>query len=116
MTTFIPEKQWRKGKKDNKFKAQAQRYKGMFFPSKKELKRWMELESLRDCGDICDLRRQVPYKFYLNEKLMFTYRADFVYKRDGKETVEDAKGVILPIYTLKKKIIEAAYGITIVEV
>lgn len=116
MAIIISDRQWDKKTKANKFKAEAQRYKGMFFPSKRELKRYRFLEVLLERGEIGDLRRQVPYKFHLNGTLMFTYRADFVYKQGGEDVVEDAKGVITPYYKIKKKIIETFYGIKINEV
>ena len=45
------------------------------------------------------------------------YVADFVYKdRDGRQVVEDAKGVHTPVYRLKKRWMLAEHGIEIVEV
>jgi hypothetical protein len=48
---------------------------------------------------------------------MFTYIADFTYfEKDGQQVIEDVKGVRTPVYRLKKKIIEAEYGIAITEI
>lgn len=117
MAIFISEKKW--GNKGNhKYKAQPQKYKNMHFASKRELKRFQQLEFLEQKGAISDLRRQVRFPFYIDGKLMFTYVADHVYidKKTGETVIEDSKGVVLPMYAMKKKIIEAHYKITIREV
>ena len=45
------------------------------------------------------------------------YVADFRYTMpNGVMVVEDVKGVRTPIYRLKKKMVEALYGITVVEI
>lgn len=75
------------------------------------------------CGDITDLRLQVPYE--LQEKYVFKgktvraikYVADFVFVNNKGETeVWDAKGVKTKEYRLKKKMFEFKYGIEIKEV
>lgn len=47
---------------------------------------------------------------------MCTYRADFTYLADGQLVVEDAKGHRTEMYLLKRKWLEAEYGITVREV
>jgi hypothetical protein len=101
--------------KQNKFGAKPQRQDGVFFASKKELKRWNELKAAEEAGTIRDLRRQVKFPFTIDSKLMFSYYADFVYIEDGSEVVEDSKGFKTPLYKLKKKIIEYKYKIKILE-
>jgi hypothetical protein len=49
-------------------------------------------------------------------KLICTYVADFKYLENGKEVVEDVKGFKTPVYKLKKKLVEAIYGIEIIEI
>ena len=39
---------------------------------------------------------------------MFT-REDFKYKKDDKWVVEDTKGVVTQVFSLKKKLVEALY-------
>jgi hypothetical protein len=101
--------------KQNKFGAKPQRQDGIFFASKKELKRWNELKGLEEIGSISDLQRQVKFPFKLDGKLMFSYYADFVYNNGEGKVVEDSKGFRTPLYKLKKKIIENSYGIKILE-
>lgn len=42
-------------------------------------------------------------------------RADFVYLEHGKEIVEDTKGMRTQVYVMKRKLMKALYGITILE-
>jgi len=65
---------------------------------------------------ISELRRQIPFKCEVNGKLICTYFADFTYVREGKYVVEDAKGWATREYKLKKKLVEALWGIEIQEV
>jgi len=45
------------------------------------------------------------------------YIADFVYKDDeGKTVVEDAKGVLTPVYKLKRHLMMHVHGIKINEI
>ena len=45
-----------------------------------------------------------------------TYLADFVYKENGKEVVEDTKGFRTEVYKIKKKLMAYIYQIEIKEV
>ena len=44
------------------------------------------------------------------------YVADFVYKQDGKQVVEDTKGVRTEAYIIKRKMMLWVYGIKVKEV
>jgi len=94
---------------------------GLTFDSKKEAYRYLELKSMLDKGEITELKRQVPYTlipaFNLNKKRYreMTYVADFVYKKDGKEIVEDTKGFKTDVYMIKKKLMAYIYQIEIKE-
>lgn len=88
------------------------------FDSKKEFARWGELKLLEAGGHISNLRRQVPYKLSVNNQLVCTYIADFVYSEGGREVVEDTKSLhtrTFPVYRLKKKLMLACLGISILE-
>jgi len=99
----------------NKYSNQKVTELGIKFDSKKESRRYLELIALERIGDIRDLELQTKFKYELNGKLMFTYKADFTYMSniDGLKHVEDVKGVRTPVFNLKKKIIEAHFGIEI---
>ena len=92
------------------------------FDSMKEANRYAELVLLQKGGVIKDLRRQVKYTLIPSQKLAngkhvppVTYIADFVYIRDGKETVEDCKGYKTAVYQIKKKLMLHTFGIEVVE-
>ena len=89
---------------------------GIKFDSKREASRWCDLRLMLRAGAIADLKRQVPYQVSVNSVPVFKYMADFTYLRNGVLVVEDSKGMRTPIYRLKKRCVEAQYGITIREV
>jgi len=103
--------------KQHKFHAQKVAVDGITFDSKAEAARYIELCILQNAGKIDGLSCQVAYPFVFNGKVQFRYYADFVYfKRERMvrlQVVEDVKGVETPIFRLKKKLIEAQYGIKI---
>lgn len=95
---------------------------GLKFDSKKEFERYNQLKLLKKAGEIIDFKFQVPYKYDIGDKWIFTYKADFlVYHKDGTETVEDVKAydkrtgkyLTTPLFNLKKKIIEEHFGFKI---
>lgn len=90
---------------------------GVVFDSADEGKRYRILKSDEAAGIIRDLRMQVHYPYAENDRHCFTYKSDFnfVVVATGEEVVEDVKGVKTPVYNLKKKLIEARYGIEITE-
>lgn len=90
---------------------------GILFDSADEGKRYRILKADEALGLITDLRMQVAYPFAENGRHCFTYKSDFNYiiVASGEEVVEDVKGVKTDVYKLKKKLIEARYGITISE-
>lgn len=106
------------GRKGHKFGAtRTECAGGHAHPSKGEAKRCDELRRLEKAGAIHRLEREVAFPIFINGVKVFTYRADFVYFADNARVVEDFKGVITPIYRLKKKCVEAHYpGMKIVEV
>lgn len=86
-------------------------------PSKAEARRCGELHWLQDTGAIRNLEREPAFPVTINDIKVFTYRADFRYFTADEWVVEDVKGLLTPIYKLKKKIVEAHYpGVKIVEV
>lgn len=94
----------------SKYHAKKTVLDGIQFDSTKEAKRYTKLRALEEAGKIQSLRLQVPFELvpsfecdgvkYRDMK----YVADFVYYRDGKQVVEDCKGVKTAEYKLKKKL------------
>lgn len=113
---------------------------GMTFDSVKEYRRFCELRLLERAGEVAELRRQVKYiliptqRAFCNEiytkgkkkgcfkpgKLLeqeCNYIADFVYTdKDGRQVVEDTKGVRTKEYVIKRKLMLYIHGIRIREV
>jgi len=85
---------------------------GFKFDSKKEHKRYCELKLLLKSGLISDLRLQVPYELIpaqsggLRKELKTVYKADFVYKENGIDVIEDTKGVKTDLYIIKRKLMK----------
>jgi len=87
------------------------------FHSKKEAKRYQELLLLQKAGEIKELELQYPFKIEIENKHICTYYCDFIYQdKHGNMIVEDVKGIRTSIYRLKKKLVEAYYGIKITEI
>lgn len=96
---------------------------GRFFDSQREATRYQELRYLRNTGIIQDLQMQVPFELIPAQRIegkvverAVKYIADFVYTEDGKQVVEDAKGVRTQVYIIKRKLMLQKYGIRIREV
>ena len=122
---------WFAGSKYNAVKTE---YNGMTFDSKRELKRYMELETLEKNGEISNLQRQVKYVLIPTQRepdivgkkggikkgkvieKECSYTADFVYEEDGETVVEDSKGFRTKDYAIKRKLMLYVYGIKIREV
>lgn len=94
------------------------------FSSKREARRWADLQMLQRGGEIRNLRRQVKIALIGKSDMIRTptgrianYVADFVYFdcHTGCEVIEDSKGFRTKDYLLKKAIL-AAQGVKIVEV
>ena len=105
-------------KKPSKYRAKPVMIDGVWFASTKEANRYCELKLLLQQGEISSLQMQVTYQLVVDGQFITTYRADFVYidQRTGARVVEDAKGLRLPIYTIKKRLMRALLGIEITEV
>jgi hypothetical protein len=112
--------------KTNKHRNQWTEVDGRKFQSKKEAQRYCELGLMVKAGEIQKIECQVEYHYWSedNERILFTYRADFRYWQRGRVVIEDVKPFdkatqkfrLTEFYRLKKKLIEDRYGIKIVEV
>ena len=101
----------------NKYKSIKVEIDGIKFDSKKEAARYGQLKLLKRAGEITKIELQPRYDIIINGKFCGFYKADFrITWKTGAVTIEDVKGMKTPVYSLKKKIIEAMYGIKIVEV
>lgn len=105
----------------SKYHAQKTTVDGITFDSRKEADRYLVLKGMEEDGAIRDLRRQVRYELIpafdvdgRHYRPVF-YVADFVYVEDGKEVVEDVKGMRTDVYRLKSKLFARRYGKAIKE-
>ena len=91
---------------------------GITFDSQAEHRRYCELRLLQQAGQIANLQVHVPYQIVLNDVKIARYVADFVYDdlETGQRRIEDVKGMRTDVYKLKKKLVEAQYGVEIYEV
>lgn len=109
---------WRGG---SKYHARKTVVDGLTFDSKREADRYTVLKRKEQEGAIEGLRRQVRYElvpaFDVDGKHYrpVCYVADFVYVEDGKEVVEDVKGMRTDVYVLKSKLFARRYGMSIKE-
>lgn len=95
----------------------------MLLDSKKEARRYEELITMKQSGEISNLRLQVPYELVPKQKRSdgktersVKYIADFVYEKDGETIVEDVKGMRTDVYRLKRKLMLWVFGIEVYEV
>jgi hypothetical protein len=99
----------------NKFNAKRTEVDGITFDSKKEAARYLQLKLLQKAGQIQDLELQPEYPMIVNNRKVCSYRADFRYTENGKNIVEDTKGIRTAMYRLKAKLFKALYGFDIYE-
>jgi hypothetical protein len=109
----------------SKYFAKHTRVDGIRFDSAAEARRYSQLKLLLKLGEITDLERQPVYELHVTSlitgerKKIGYYRADFLYKTASGDTItEDLKSppTKTSYYRLKKRMVEAQYGIRITEV
>lgn len=111
----------------NKYHAAKCTVDGIRFDSRKEARRYQELRYLEAAGAIAALELQPEYRIVVTPIApparaidCGRFRADFRYRDlgSGAVVIEDAKSAATKTtaYRLRKRLIEAIYGISIVEV
>ena len=96
---------------------------GLWFASKKEAQRYLELKAFERIDAISNLRCQVEFDLTVISKVdereikIGVYVADFVYRRTGETqlVIEDTKGMKTPLYKRSRRHFEAQYGLRILE-
>ena len=88
------------------------------YDSRKEAKRAVELGLLQRAGQIKGLAEQVKFELLPPQdgEHAVHYIADFMYIENGKEVVEDVKGVRTSEYIIKRKMMLYFHDIRIREV
>lgn len=105
--------------KANKYNAKRVQIDGIWFDSKAEAKRYNELKLMRAAKLIVDLKvhpsLKIPSAEFVNMPQICTVELDFYYF-DFKTKLyvwEDVKGRDNPLSKLKRKLVEAFYGIKV---
>lgn len=96
-------------------------YNGVSFMSKKESEYARILDALKHAKDpkerVVSYETQVPFQIEMNGVKICKYIADFkVLYKDGHTEIVDVKGFKTDVYRLKKKLVEAQYGIIVKEI
>ena len=105
-----------KRKNKSKYYAKKVKYDGITFDSKLEGARYKILKDMQDRGEISELEVQVPYECVVEGKKICKYFADFRYRCGEDVIVEDTKGVITQVFTLKKTVVEALYPGLVIQI
>lgn len=105
----------------NKYRNVPTMIDGLAFDSKKEAARYQELKLLQHAGEIGAILLQPAFPIKVNDVFICSYYADFSYLvlASGAMVYEDVKSEITrkdKAYRIKKKLVEAIYGVTITEV
>jgi hypothetical protein len=106
----------------SKYRAIRTDVDGVAFASKREAADYCELKIREKLGEIADLELQPEYPIVVISPIgeviqVGVYKADFRFREvaSGERIVTDSKGFKTPVYRLKKKLVEAIYGILILE-
>lgn len=125
VSEHITSKQYRDMNKPrgNKFNAKKVRIDGHTFDSKREGQRYATLKQMQDLGLIESLELQPAFPIIIDDKQVYhengrklIVKLDFRYRQNGKTICEDAKGMRPRDWSFRKAIVEAMYGIKVVEV
>jgi len=106
-----------KPRKKNKFSAEPTVCgAGHKHDSKMEAGRCDELIALEQAGRIYRLEQQPEFRVEINGRLICRYVADFAWFTADCRIIEDCKGVLTPMFNLKRKLVEAAHPGTVITV
>lgn len=111
--------------KKHKYRAERAIFEGIVFDSKKEAKRFGELQLLEAHGAIENLesnaeriKKKLPkirYELIKRNGNREHYEPDFEYLENGQKIVEDSKGYKTEVYKRKKRLMLKQHGIEIRE-
>jgi hypothetical protein len=97
---------WKENK--NKFNAKSQEYNGRRYDSKKEASYAMMLDWRIKAGEIKEWIPQYKIDLRVNGKHIANYYVDFkVINKHGGVEFHEVKGMVLPLWVLKWKLLEA---------
>lgn len=82
---------------------------GETFDSTGEYDRYCKLRLMERAKMIQALSRQPRYVLCVNGEEVCEFVGDFAYFENGRQVIEDYKGVVTPIFRLKRKLFKALY-------
>ena len=96
---------------------------GITFDSRREANRYKALKLLEKAGEISNIERQKRFELIPKQTdakgitvRACCYVADFVYTdKEGRQIVEDVKGMRTDVYKIKKKLMLYVHGVTVIE-
>lgn len=92
----------------NKYGAKSQEYDGRRYDSKREASYAMELDYRKKAGEIKEIIPQYKIDLRVNGRHICNYYVDFkVVMKDGSVEFHEVKGMVLPLWQMKWKILEA---------
>ena len=97
----------------NKYGARKVKLDGYTFDSQGEMRRYQELKLLEKQGLIWGLMIYPHFDLTVEGQQICKYIADFGYSDNRGYHVEDFKGVLTPIFRLKRKLFKATLGFDI---
>lgn len=105
----------------SKYNAKPQAVGNLNFDSKREAKRWFELQIRLRKGEISKLERQVTYVLAPSVKIegekrarpALRYKADFRYVEGGQTIVSDAKGYADTAFRIRQHLMKSVHGIDV---
>ena len=101
----------------SKYGAKTKVQDGIKFDSRREAARYRELLLMQAANEISGLEPHPKFALHVNGIQVGTYSADASYWCHGKYCVEDCKGYArTQLYRLKRRMMQAEYGITVQEV
>lgn len=105
-------------KRPSKYKNRKTIVDNITFASQKEADWYQDLKLRQHAKQISGLKLQPKFQMRVwpNGEVIGFYKADFEFIENGQLIVMDVKGFKTAIYKLKKKHVEAQFGITITEV
>ena len=96
--------------KRNKYGAVKKEIDGYTFDSTGEARRYLELRLLEQAGEIRNLQVHVPHPLYVLDIIVAVLIVDFVYDEGKLKIAEDFKGILTPVFKLKRRMFQAYYG------
>ncbi len=98
-----------------KYRNQPTEIDGIRFHSKAEARRYSTLKMLERTGKLTNIRCQPKFAIRINTVHVCNVVLDFAYiDEQGNEVYEDVKGKDNALSKLKRKLVQAAYGIQVI--